>query len=156
MDIVAELVSCYRTKIGSVNPWFTRRMRDQPKQVQQKVWAKLEQQGDLPKNKLTESDWDWLSRQIIDIPCVRQSIIQRANKLLQTKRPDIKKRLTYKSIRPLLIRIEKSLALRHSDEDILEQYGDRILELLPASTLLEKGFQKLVAPIIESPVEPGL
>jgi len=156
--IVDELVGQYKTEMGTVNPWFTRRLKDQPPKVQAKVRDELRRRGLLDEEWITEEDWDWLCEEIVrDLPRYvsqrpQSSWVQLANELMAHRRPDLHKKITSRSIQPLIERMEKMWHERKqgrarlkeiegrpskeemlaslSDCEVLEHFGERVLRLM--------------------------
>lgn len=158
MSIVDELVACYRTENGRVNPWFTRRFQDQPSEVQQVIREKLAKRGVTFDDWLSEDEWDWLAEEILNRvgERVSKSWVQMANEICAKRVPPLGKRITARNIEPLIDRmtairdsgrrararirtLENELAQRPSkeeilgnltNEEILGRFGARVMMLI--------------------------
>jgi hypothetical protein len=151
MSIVEELVRQYRTDNGTVNPWFTRRLRDQPAEVQQEVRSRLAEQGETLNDWLTDEELDELAERLFDSleNGVTKSWVKIANELCAHRDPPLKKRFTARNIQPLVDRVSdirekykrdsaeleerptKEWVLANlTDTEVMEHFGSRVLETI--------------------------
>ena len=138
--IVEEFVDSYLTEAGIVNPWFTRRLKEQPEAVQAEVRKELRRRG-LLNDWLTDEDWDWLAKRILDNldKAPRQNLVQLCNGILSQRNPPPAKRVTARNIQPLLGRLQRMVAdyqdLRARREQ-LERPPDEVLAGISNEALL--------------------
>ena len=153
-NMVRELVGCYRTATGAVNPWFTRRLKDQPEDVQEQVWAALREQGEVEDDWLSDGEWDWLAEQMIALIGKRahMTYVQIANELMANREPPLKKRITMRNIQPLMDRMvahreryraalaealsrptRMEVLATLSDFDVMTHFGHRLIEMIMTS-----------------------
>jgi len=127
-QIVAEFVASYLTDRGTVNPWFTRRLKEQPAIVQKAVKQELREQG-LLNDWLTGDDWVRLTELVIADLDPKKDLVQRCNELLVEIHPEPKKRVTARNIHPMIDHIHgmwieyKQLKNQPTREQLLAEIG---------------------------------